>query len=64
MLWVARDRNGKLFFHTRKPVRAYGRYTSTSPWGVEKKIELPFASMPYVQFEDGPVRVTIKSLGK
>ena len=60
MLWVARDRSGVLYFHDKKPVRSYGRYET---WN-DCKMKLPESMMPYVLFEDGPVRVTIKSLGK
>jgi hypothetical protein len=76
MLWVVRDINNQLFFFSKKPVKSYGRYfnkngslilasfpdSSAAP--ARNGLQLPEALMPYVRFEDGPIRVAIKSLGK
>jgi hypothetical protein len=51
--WVARDKNGELYFHERKPVRV----TFLSGWDSPKFFEIDRDLFPDLKWKNNPMRV-------
>lgn len=58
-LWIARDKYGGLYLHTKEPQRVdYGYFRSINT------LKLPILEFPEVTWENSPQQVELKLTGK